>query len=242
VNLVIDIGNTKTKLAVFSNQKMVQEKIVDELTVELIQSLQNQHINLNKAILSSVKDFSEDVKAYLFSAFDQFIELEKETPIPLSNKYETPETLGKDRLAAAVGANGLFPDTNCLVIDVGTAITIDLVSAKNEYLGGNISPGLEMRYKALNHFTSKLPLLSKNEEFTFIGKNTNQAIHNGAINGIIFEIEGYALKLEAEFPDLKVVLTGGDAIFFAKKLKKTIFVVANLVLVGLNRILEHNEE
>ena len=99
-----------------------------------------------------------------------------------------------------------------------------------------------MRYKALNHFTNKLPLLSKNEEFSFIGKNTNQAMNNGVINGIIFEIEGYVSKLETEFTDLKVVLTGGDAFFFAGMLKKTIFVVANLVLIGLNRILEHNEK
>ncbi len=240
MNLIIDIGNTRTKLAVFFKNEIIFEKVAEKLTVELIQSIQKDYPKLGKAILSSVKDYPKETREYLKLAFNPFIELDKDTPTSLTNNYKTPETLGKDRLAAAVGANGLFPNNYCLVIDAGTAITLDLVSEKNEYLGGNISPGLETRFKALNHFTGKLPLVCLNEEFDEIGTDTESAIRAGVQLGVLFEVEQYINHFNNLYQNLQIIITGGNANFFDKKLKKSIFVHLNLTLVGLNRILEYN--
>ena len=140
-----------------------------------------------------------------------------------------------------MGANNIFPDTNVLVIDLGTAITFDLVNNKNQYLGGTISPGLNLRFKALNQFTDQLPLLEKREKFDIIGNDTHSAIISGVQTGIKFEIEGYIHQLQNDYDRLKTILTGGDAIFFDKMLKNTIFVNLNLNFVGLNIILEFNK-
>ena len=178
---------------------------------------------------------------YLESTFDFFIDLNEYTNIPIKNLYDSKSTLGKDRLAAVIGANNFYPKSNVLVIDMGTAITFDFINKKDQYLGGSISPGLEMRFSALNHFTGKLPLLKKNEKFSLIGSNTESAIISGVQNGIIFEIDSYINNIKKEYEDLKTILTGGDAIFFDKKLKNTIFVDLNLNFIGLNTILEYNK-
>jgi len=202
--------------------------------------LKDEHPQLNQAILSSVKSVDNEILQFLSGNFDLFIELDHLTELPIENLYETPETLGKDRLAAAVGANELFPDQNLLVIDAGTAITYDLVSEKNQFLGGNISPGLQMRFNALNHFTGKLPLVSYSDEFQPIGKNTTEAIRAGVQNGILFEIDRTIDLFNRNYQNLQIVMTGGDSIFFDKKLNYSIFVHFNITLIGLNRILEHN--
>ena len=202
--------------------------------------LQEEHPQLKRVILSSVKPYSDELKQYLSENFEQFLELDHQTEIPIGNLYQTPETLGKDRIAAAVGANELFPDQNLLVIDAGTAITFDLISEKNEFIGGNISPGLEMRFKALNQFTGSLPLLSRSNDFNEIGQNTTEAIQAGVQNGIIYEIGQTIETFNRNYQNLQIIMTGGDSIFFDKKLNYTIFVNFNLTLIGLNRILEHN--
>lgn len=202
--------------------------------------LKEEHTQLSQAILSSVKPVDGDILQFLSENFDFFIELDHQTELPIGNLYETPETLGKDRLAAAVGANELFPDQNLLIIDAGTAITYDLVSEKNQFVGGNISPGLQMRFKALNHFTGKLPLISYSDDFQTIGKNTTDAIRAGVQNGILFEIDQTIDLFNRNYQNLQIVMTGGDSIFFDKKLNYSIFVHFNLTLIGLNRILEHN--
>lgn len=202
--------------------------------------LKEEHTQLSQAILSSVKPVDSDILQFLSENFDFFIELDHQTVLPIGNLYETPETLGKDRLAAAVGANELFPNQNILIIDAGTAITYDLVSEKNQFVGGNISPGLQMRFKALNHFTGKLPLISYSDEFQPIGKNTTDAIRAGVQNGILFEIDQTIDLFNRNYQNLQIVMTGGDSIFFDKKLNYSIFVHFNLTLIGLNRILEHN--
>lgn len=202
--------------------------------------LKDEHIQLNQAILSSVKPVDEELIRFLSQNFQLFIELDHHTPLPIENLYETPETLGKDRIAAAVGANELFPGQNILIIDAGTAITYDVVSEKNEFLGGNISPGLQMRFKALNHFTGKLPLINYSDEFQLIGRNTEEAIRAGVQNGILYEIERTIETFNRNYENLQIVMTGGDSIFFDKKLNYSIFVHFNLTLIGLNRILEHN--
>jgi type III pantothenate kinase len=202
--------------------------------------LKDEHIQLNQAILSSVKPVDEELIRFLSQNFQLFIELDQHTPLPIENLYKTPETLGKDRIAAAVGANELFPGQNVLIIDAGTAITYDMVSEKNEFLGGNISPGLQMRFKALNQFTGKLPLINYSDEFQLIGRNTEDAIRAGVQNGILYEIERTIETFNRNYENLQIVMTGGDSIFFDKKLNYSIFVHFNLTLIGLNRILEHN--
>lgn len=213
---------------------------MDHLTVNHVQLLKDEHPQISKVILSSVKPKDDELVRFLSENFEYFLELDNQTELPIGNLYETPETLGKDRLAAAVGANELFPDRNLLIIDAGTAITFDLVSEKNQFIGGNISPGLEMRFKALNQFTGKLPLVSYSNEFQPIGTNTTDAIRAGVQNGILFEIAQTIDLFNRNYQNLQIIMTGGDSIFFDKKLNYSIFVHFNLTLIGLNRILEHN--
>ncbi len=241
MNLTIDIGNTRNKLAVFNKNEIVDSTTIDDLSVSSLQNFLKKHSNIENGILSTVKVIDPSVISFLKSNLNYYIELDEITKIPIENLYKTQNTLGKDRLAAVIGAYNIFPDMNVLVIDMGTAITFDFINEQKQYLGGTISPGMEMRFKALNHFTNKLPLLQKSEDFNLISDNTVDAIVSGVQNGIIFEIDGYINTLKSKYDDLKIILTGGDAIFFDKKLKNTIFVNLNLNYIGLNRIIEHNK-
>jgi len=240
MNLTIDIGNTRTKLAIMKSSDLVELFIKDDISISVIQGVLNKYPSIKKVILSTVRKIDDSVYTFLKSTFSNFIELNEFTKLPIENLYKTKNTLGKDRLAAVVGANNIFPNMNVLVIDLGTAITYDFINENNQFLGGNISPGLEMRYKALNHFTRQLPLFEKEENFELIGDHTKGAIVSGVQNGIIFEIDGYINELKIKYDELITILTGGDAIFFDKKLKNTIFVNSNLNFIGLNRILEYN--
>ena len=180
---------------------------------------------------------------FLRSQYACCIELDHFTPIPVVNKYRTPDTLGYDRIAAAVGAYTICPGKNVLVIDAGTAITYDIVTADGEFLGGNISQGVEIRFKSLNKYTNRLPLLERPEHAPpLLGSSTREAIQSGIINGLLFEMDGFIDAISKEYPKLQVVLTGGDANYFVGKLKNSIFVDPNLNLIGLNRILEHNAD
>lgn len=240
MNLVIDIGNTRIKLAVFNDYDLMFNVPLDELKVDHLQLLVDEYPQLNKAILSSVRDYPDEVRHFLSSSFSHFIEFSHLTPVPVVNLYKTPETLGVDRLAAAIGASCLFPGENLLVIDAGTAVTYDLVTKNNEYLGGNISPGLGIRFKALNHFTGKLPLVTPQMEFPPMGTDTESAIRAGVQLGLIFEAEQTIQYFNTIYANLRVILSGGDAEFFDKNLKNTIFVQFNLALYGLNKVLEYN--
>ncbi len=168
------------------------------------------------------------------------IELNHQTKLPFINKYLTPKTLGVDRLALIAAASSQFPNENTLVIDAGSCITFDVLNEFGEYFGGSISPGIEMRYKAVNHYTANLPLLSKSESIPELGNSTENAIHHGILNGVIQEIEGVIGQYKTKYQKLTVVLTGGDTIFLAKNLKSSIFAIPNFLLEGLNRILIHN--
>jgi type III pantothenate kinase len=169
-----------------------------------------------------------------------YLPLKNQTPLPFKNLYRTPLTLGIDRLAAVAGALASFPAQNCLVVDAGTCMTYELLTAQAEYLGGNIAPGIAMRLKAMHAFTAKLPEVSKGETEDWVGYSTESALRNGAQWGAAFEIEGTIARLQGKFSPLTVILTGGDAIFLAKMLKSQIFVLPDLVLIGLNKILNHN--
>ncbi len=240
MNLVIDIGNTRTKFSVMNRGEVLITVPVDELKPEHIGLLKHEYPDLQKAILCSVKDYPVALKAEL-ERFEKFIELDENTPLPVKNLYKTPETLGKDRIAAAVGAFDLYPESNLLIIDAGTAITYDIVNASGEFLGGNISPGIEMRFQALHTFTGKLPLVKRQSFDKLFGTTTEEAILAGVQNGVIFEVDKAIDTFKDFYKNLKVIITGGNAEFFDRKLKNSFFVNFNLIALGLNRILEHNE-
>jgi type III pantothenate kinase len=242
MNLVIDVGNTRTKFSVFNRGEVLTTVPVEELNSSHIQILQNQYPELKNVIISSVKDYSAELKKTLQDSFDKFIELDENTPLPIENRYKTKNTLGKDRIAAVVGAYDLYPNENLLVIDAGTAITFDIINEEGQYLGGNIAPGIEMRLKALNHYTDRLPLVQPREWNKLFGTTTEEAILAGVLNGVVFEIDKTIETFKEFYRNLKVIITGGDSEFFDKKLKNSFFVNFNLLALGLNRILEYNGE
>jgi len=241
VSLCFDIGNTQTKLAVFKNNEIIHYRTLEANNLLAVEQIIDE-FQVNAAIISSVSESPELLIKNLKSKIDTLILLTDKTKLPIENCYETKDTLGKDRLAAVVGANYLYPGTDLLVIDAGTAITYDLINKNGQYLGGNISLGIQIRFKALNYYTNRLPLLDATPESYIFGKNTTDAIRAGVQNGIIFEVDGTIDHFKLHYPGLKVLFTGGDAKFFDTKVKNTIFVLSNLVMIGLNRILTHNVE
>lgn len=238
MNLIIDIGNTFTKVALTEGDNIVFADRYEELSKKTFEEIISKY-SPKKGIVSAVGK-KNDALLSIFKQNLQIIELDHHTPLPISNLYKTPETLGRDRIAAAVGANYLFPNEDLLVIDSGTAITYDLVTSNAQYLGGAISPGIVLRYKSLNQHTANLPLVTSSDYNFIVGASTKECIESGVLNGVIGEIEYFINRYNEEFPNLKVVFTGGDANFFVNKLKNSIFVVQNLVIIGLNRILEFN--
>ena len=243
MNLVLDLGNTYGKIAVCDNKKVVEAATYERITSREISYFHIRYSGLKGVIISSVVNYSREIIDYLGSLYTTCIELDHSTPIPLENRYLTPDTLGYDRIASAVGAYTICPGKNVLVIDAGTAITYDIVTAKGEFLGGNISQGVEIRFKSLNKYTTRLPHLERPEQTPpLVGSSTREAIQSGIINGLLFEMDGFIDAISKEYPKLQVVLTGGDAKYFVGKLKNSIFVNPNLNLIGLNRILEHNAD
>ncbi len=245
MNLIIDIGNTLTKAAVFK-QSEIQETatVYSSYTEQIIATVSNfkKKYSIRSVILSSVRSEDHEITGYLRKNFSKFIYFDQHTPVPVNNLYGSPETLGKDRLAGVVAAHNLFPSRNVLVFDAGTALTIDFIDLEGNYKGGNISPGLEMRFNALNKYTKKLPLLSKDAKTNdLLGDTTVKAIVNGVQNGIFYEIKSYITRFKRAYRDVQIIFTGGDAIFFEKRIKSKIFADPNLVLKGLNIILIYNE-
>jgi len=236
MNLILDFGNSSIKIGIFSDEKILHKEVYKQFGKEEA-AMFLKSFPIEQIILSAVVNMDYELVDYLKSRSKKFIWLDKNTRLPIENLYKTPETLGQDRIAACVGANFLMPDTNLLVIDAGTAITYDIVNAKNQYVGGNISLGLEMRKKTLHNFTQKIPLIEITELVPAFGTTTNEAVLAGVVNGLIHEIEGTISLASTVYPKLSVFLTGGDAFYFEKKLKSTIFANQNLLLVGLNRIL-----
>lgn len=218
MNICIDIGNTFTKVAVFEGDDPVFSAVLSDFPFAEIEQIIKEW-NVSNGIVSSVKSSSAEFYAKLQLLLAKLLVLESDTNVPVVNQYKTPETLGKDRLAAVVGASYLYPKKNLLVIDAGSAITFDFINEHNQYMGGNISPGLSMRFKALHEFTSKLPLLSSRENFEMLGTDTSGAIISGVQNSIIFETDTYIHELNKVYPGLITVITGGDSKFFDNKLK-----------------------
>jgi type III pantothenate kinase len=239
MNLIIDQGNSSVKIAIFDCNKLLTVERNPRLTERLINDLFHRFA-ITHTILCSVIDIKASLKQLLEKKSLFFMELTHLSPIPLINEYETPETLGKDRLAAAVGAAFLQPESNRLIIDAGTAITFDVITDDNRYLGGNISPGAGIRFRALHDFTGKLPLVTETTPDFLLGKNTTDAILAGVMQGILQEMQGYITLFRQKYPDLSVFLTGRGSIPFVAQLKNPIFAELNLVSIGLNRILTYN--
>jgi len=240
MNLVIDIGNTRTKAAIFDKEEMMHYFICDKLSVKILKEQIANFPTIKNVAVSSVAHIGKRVEKYLQKNYF-YINLNHLTPIPIKNKYKTPKTLGKDRLSAIIGAFSLFPKKNCLVIDAGTCIKYDVLFEK-AYLGGNIAPGIEMRLQAMHHFTARLPKIEQKPLKDIIGNNTETALRSGAQTGALMEVKGYIAACRKKYGSLKVLLTGGDADYFVKNLKTKIFVHPNLVLVGLNKILNYNAQ
>jgi len=240
MNLILDIGNTRTKIGVFKKHRLIKKIIWDQWSFTEVKELLEQR-KITHITLSTVKGLPKRVDNFFQKHF-YYINLDAHTPLPIHNHYKTPQTLGKDRLAAAVGAFAEYPGQHNLVIDAGTCIKYDLITATGDYYGGSISPGIDMRFQAMHHFTAKLPLIKRGVIRKLVGNNTQTALQTGVQIGVLAEVEGFIRKYEDVYGEINVILTGGDAVFFAKKLKTQIFVNQNLVLKGLNKILNHNVE
>lgn len=239
MNLVIDIGNTSTKLAVFEGNTMVEVFTETGQSVAELPRLMTK-CNIEQGIIATVVGVDPDVLEQLKKLPFPILWLDENTSLPVVNLYESPKTLGYDRIAAVVGAYDQYPGRNILVIDAGTAITYEFIDAAGQYQGGNISPGVNMRFKALNQYTSRLPLVSPEGRRLAMGKDTETAIRAGVMEGVKYEIQGYIMSLMHKYPELLVFLTGGDEFSFDSKLKNIIFADRFLVLKGLNRILNYN--
>ena len=240
-NLIMDIGNTNVKLFIFHQDKIIHNTVVsgDTAIKEELEILQKKYI-LSNCIISSVRDKFSHI-LLLAQSICKTIIFTPTLQVPIKNQYETPKTLGADRLAGVCGASHLYPNRNVLIIDAGTAITYDIITSANEYLGGNISPGINTRFKSLHTFTEKLPLININNRINSVfGKNTETAIILGVQNGMRHEVEGIINDFREEFEDLLVVFTGGDSFFFEKLIKNRTFVEPNLTAFGLNKILKTN--
>lgn len=240
LHLIIDIGNTRSKLAFFKGRKQLGRlKIVDKLTVAFLKKFTAKR-DISAVAVSIVGKVPVAAIKWLEKSYP-FVNLDHKTSIPINNAYKTPATLGKDRLAAAIGAYAIFPGKPVLIFDAGTCITYDLVDAQGKYHGGAISPGMKMRFQAMDEFTANLPLAKFKANTVYLGRNTDESLRAGAQWGLINEIEGFIRQYRKQFKGLKILATGGDSTYLAKKLKSKIFVHPNLVLEGLNEILIHNK-
>jgi len=240
MNLIVDVGNTRTKLAVFDKNNMITVVIVEQSEVlDGIKELRKSYNQLHLAIVSSVGVIDQAVVNYLSLHFNLLV-LSHETPLPFNNLYATPKTLGIDRIALVCASVQQFANKNVLIIDAGTCITYDFITNTNDYLGGSISPGIRMRYKALHYQTAKLPLLETQFPEHFIGNSTINAINSGIVYGVLSEIDGIIERYSADYSDLTIILTGGDTNFLSKQLKSSIFANSNFLLEGLNFILQYN--
>lgn len=236
MNLVVDYGNSLAKVGIFNHQTMVDQQAFttpDELKFFL------QNFSADSFIISSVNHEASTTLPWVSHIKRKFI-LTATLPLPIKNSYGTPSTLGVDRIAGVCGAQQKFPGDHCLVIDAGTCITYDFIDNKKNFLGGGISPGLKMRFKAVNTFTARLPLVDPTDNPDLIGFSTETCIQSGVVLGMVEEIQGIIVRYQQKFEGLRVILCGGDARFFENKLKGPIFAIPELVLSGLNSILIYN--
>lgn len=234
MNLAIDFGNTRAKAGLFDKDELL-EIFYDFKVRSLSDLIKTENIrNIAVSTVTSAVFELENIEGV------RLLKLDHSTNLPFSIAYKTPETLGRDRIAAVAGAQFLFPETNCLIIDIGTCITFDFLNVGGVYHGGAISPGVDIRFKALNTFTANLPLVEAEEIVPLIGKTTKSCIQSGVINGVLAEINEIIRMYQLKYTDLQIILCGGGSNYFENRLKEHIFAAPELVLRGLNRILLYN--
>ena len=240
MNLVVDIGNNFFKLGIFENSNLIFSFFDknDKIDVE-IEKIIRSYTKITSALISNVSSIK--INDILNKLNIKIYELDSTFIFPFKLNYKTPESLGNDRLALAAAATILYPNSNNLVIDAGTCITIDFIDNNNHFMGGSISPGVKMRYDSLNHYTANLPLLKNENNFNYPGDSTNASIHAGIIGGVSNEINGFIKQINSRNDKVNVILTGGDAKILSKTLKITIFANQNFILEGLNSILNLNK-
>jgi len=250
MNLCIDQGNSRTKVALMTDEgKMINHFIYKSFSSADVERLFDLY-DITDSIISSVVDIEAAVVNTLHRRSQHFVLFDHNTPVPIVNKYDTPHTLGQDRLAAAVGAKSLCPNENLLIIDAGSAITYDFVTEQGEYIGGNIAPGIKMRFTMLQRMTKKLPLVDaeENELIPLFGKNTRDAIAAGVIRGVAYEVKGYMRTLREKMPHYQTYVTGGHASYILNNVrtsrneKRELHFEKHLVLIGLNNILVYNKK
>ncbi len=241
MNLIIDIGNSRVKVAVMDGQTILVEDATDNYKQEIIKNFAQKY-DITRSIVSSTRGVQPDIVESVRGIVGHCMFFCATTKVPLSIQYSTPETLGRDRLAAAVGAREMFGDKDMLIVDFGSAITIDLVTCYGGFEGGAISPGVMLRFRALHDFTASLPLCQPTFDNIEVARSTDEAIRSGVMNGICFEIEGYISRFLQKYDKLSIIFVGGDAKFFEKRIKNTIFVNRELLFRGLSRILDYNAD
>ncbi len=240
MNLVIDVGNTAVKMAVFQNDKLLEKAVfrAEDFSKKFFH-FRNSFPRIEKAIISTVSKENREMIQTIKEHFP-LLEFDQHVKLPFKNKYATPQSLGKDRIALVAAAVEKYPSQNVLVIDAGSCVTYDIKTNEEVYLGGAISPGLEMRFKSLHKFTANLPLIKPKPDSPLVGNSTETSILSGIINGLEKELTGMIDAYRAEFEDLTVIFTGGDSHFLSLPLKNSIFANSNFLLEGLNFILEFN--
>jgi type III pantothenate kinase len=238
VNLVLDIGNSYIKIALFEKSELIQKfQFSDNFEKNILDTLSNYEIKYS--IISNVGKI-ENTIIELLNNTTNLLFLSNQLKFPFKNLYNSKNTLGQDRLALVSAAAFKFPKDNVLIIDAGSCITYDFKNFKNEYLGGGISPGISMRFKSLNSFTTNLPLISSTNSFKLVGDTTKNSLISGVMNGTVSEINGIIKQYFKEFKNIKIILTGGDSNFLRKRIKNSIFADQNFLLKGLNKLLEDN--
>ncbi len=237
--LIVDIGNTLAKMALMSGGEVVAQCSHERFERPHAEQFVAGH-DVVAAIVSSTRGDGAGVAAELRRFIGRVVLFDAATPVPIRSVYRTPETLGRDRLAAAVDVAHRFRGRDVLVVDFGTAITVDWVDRDGVYRGGCISAGLQTRFRALHDYTARLPLCTPVEEYGLQGLSTEEAIRYGVMNSVEFEIEGYIARMREKIDEISVIFTGGDAKYFAKRIKNTIFADWNPVFSGLERILAYN--
>ncbi len=239
MNLIVDRGNTLVKIAVFQNNQPIEIIRQKGLEKDFIKDILQRYPEIIHGIYSSV---SQDFPDFLFQSPFPWLEMDHLLKFPFLNKYLTPQTLGLDRLALVSAATSKYPGKNVLIIDTGTCITYDFINQQGEYLGGAISPGFNMRIRAMHQFTANLPILDLKEPLELIGNSTRSSLLSGAVKGTQKEVDGVMKEYDKRYPKLITVITGGDAYLLNEMVKNTIFAVPDFVLIGLNYILEYNAE
>lgn len=237
MNVVVDVGNTRVKYAFFEKSELLFLGCGWENLEKEIEILKEQR-KVVHLLLAGSGDIPEQYIILLRKLVDFFYETSPTMFLPLKITYLTPETLGFDRIANCIGALKLFPGHPLLVIDSGTCITYNYVSADGIFYGGNISPGIEMRFKSLHHYTAKLPCLTPTENYGNVGKTTNEAILNGVMLGTLFEVKNYITQFQEKEKNAMVVITGGNAHFWKSKFGEEVFFSKDLGLIGLNEVLK----